>query len=386
METRGSVERKGLTQKPRILVSAGEASGDLYAANVVRALARRLPDARFAGCPGPRMRAAQVDAVIDQSKLSVIGLAEVITHLPSIYAEYRKLVRWAARERPHAAILTDSSGFHLRVARALKSLGIPVVYLVAPQAWAWRRGRVRILKRNVSRLLCIFPFEEKFFRSHGVPAVYIGHPLARLIRPTRGRKEFLAHIGNPVDPVVAWLPGSRKGEIARHLPLVKDAAARIRARHVLATPPGMDDSFVRAAVGREIQVLSGQAWDAIAHADLAVAASGTVTIEATLLGTPMVTFYKVNRWTWRLGRPLVDVPHFSMVNLIAGKRVVPELIQNDATGERIAAEARRLLTDTAARESMRFELRTVAKTLMTENDPIETAADYVMELLEQHAS
>lgn len=374
-----------MTQKPRILVSAGEASGDLYAANVVRALARRMPGAKFAGCPGPRMKSLQVEPVIDQSKLAVVGLAEVVTHLPSIYGEYRKLVRWAVRERPHVAILTDSSGFHLRVASALKKLGIPVVYLVAPQAWAWRKGRVKLLRRNVSRLLCIFPFEEKFFRSHGVPAAYIGHPLARLIRPKLGREEFLASIGHTgSEPLVAWLPGSRKGEIERHLSVVRESAARIRARHLLATPPGMSAEWVQTAVGPEVKVLPGQAWDLIAHADLAVAASGTVTIEATLLGTPMVTFYKVNRWTWRLGRPLVDVPYFSMVNLIAGKKIVPELIQDEATGERIAAEVRALLSDSAARESMRFELRTVAKTLMTENDPIETAADYVMELLEQH--
>lgn len=333
------------------------------------------------------MESAHVEAVIDQSKLAVVGLAEVVTHLPSIYFEYRKLIRWAARERPHVAILTDSSGFHLRVARALKKLGIPVVYLVAPQAWAWRKGRVKLLKRNVARLLCIFPFEEQFFRSHGVPAAYIGHPLARLIRPSLSREEFFARSGvAPGEPVVAWLPGSRRGEIARHLPVVKEAAARVRARHILATPPGMSAEWVQAAVGPGFQVLPGQAWDAIAHADLAVAASGTVTIEATLLGTPMVTFYKVNTWTWRLGRPFVDVPHFSMVNLIAGKKIVPELIQGEANGERIAAEARTLLTDAAAREAMRFELRGVAKALMTENDPIETAADYVMELLEQHVS
>jgi lipid-A-disaccharide synthase len=376
-----------VTLKPRILVSAGETSGDLYAAHVVRALARRLPGARFAGCPGPRMKSAHVEAVIDQSKLAVVGLAEVVTHLPSIYFEYRKLIRWAARERPHVAILTDSSGFHLRVARSLKNLGIPVVYLVAPQAWAWRKGRVKLLKRNVSRLLCIFPFEEQFFRSHGVPAAYIGHPLARLIRPSLSREEFFARYGIAAgEPVVAWLPGSRQGEIARHLPVVKEAAARVRARHIMATPPGMNSDWVQTAVEAEIKVLPGQAWDAIAHADLAVAASGTVTIEATLLGTPMVTFYKVNTWTWRLGRPFVDVPHFSMVNLIAGKKIVPELIQGEANGERIAAEARTLLTDAAAREAMRFELRGVAKALMTENDPIETAADYVMELLEQHVS
>jgi lipid-A-disaccharide synthase len=332
------------------------------------------------------MRLEHVEAVIDQSKLAVVGLAEVLSHLPSIYREYRRLVDWAARERPHVAILTDSSGFHLRVARALKRLNIPVIYLVAPQAWAWRKGRVRILKRNVARLLCIFPFEEDFFRSHGVPAVYIGHPLARLIRPSLGREEFLARIGLQAGlPLVAWLPGSRPGEIARHLPVLNDAVRRIRARHVLPTPAGMDDGFVRNAVAQEVTVLPGEAWNAIAHADLAIAASGTVTIEATLLGTPMVTFYKVNEWTWRLGRRLVAVPYFSMVNLIAGKKIVPELIQGEATGERIAGEARRLLADSAARESMRYELRAVAKTLMTENDPIETAADYVMELLERNA-
>lgn len=331
------------------------------------------------------MQSANVEQIADQSKLSVVGLAEVVTHIPSIYGQYRRLVGWAARERPHAAILTDSSGFHLRVARALRNLNIPVAYLVAPQAWAWRKGRVKALKRNVARLLCIFPFEEKFFRAHGVPAVYIGHPLARLIRPSMGREEFLAR--NELQagmPVVALMPGSRPGEIARHLPVIADSVKRIRAQHILATPPGLDTGFIKAALPAEVKILPGEAWNVLAHANAAIVASGTVTIEATLLGTPMVSFYKVNAWTWRFGRPLIDVPFFSMANLIAGKKIVPELIQSDATGERIAAETRTLLGDSAVREAMRFELRTVAKTLMTENDPIETAADYVMELLENN--
>ncbi len=328
------------------------------------------------------MKSEGVDAVADQSKLAVVGLVEVLAHIPSIYGEYRRLVRWAAKERPHVAILTDSSGFHLRVARALKSLNVPVVYLVAPQAWAWRRRRVNSLRRNVARLLCIFPFEEKFFRSYGIRADFVGHPLARLIRPRLSREEFFVKHGLTAGrPVIALLPGSRTGEISRHLPILSDAVKAFPAQYVLATPPGMDESFVRAGMPSSVKIAPGESWDLLAHADVALAASGTVTIEATLLGTPMVTFYRVSPLTWTLGRKLVDVPFFSMVNVIAGKKIVPELIQGDCTGARMAAEIRKLLEDPAAREAQRFELRTVAKTLMTESDPIETAADYVMELL-----
>ncbi len=344
---------------------------------------RRKPDLRFAGCAGPQMAAAGVDSVCDQKALQVVGLAEVVSHLPAIYRQYRRLIQWADRERPAAAILTDSSGFHLRVARRLKDLGIPVAYLVAPQAWAWRQGRVRKLRRNVERLLCIFPFEEKFFRSYGIRAHYIGHPLARLIRVSTDRRTFFdAHQLVPGKPLIALLPGSRPGEIARHLPILRDATKLISGQFLLGAPAGLDTGFIeKAMAGVPVKVASGSTWDLLGHCDVALAASGTVTVEAALLGAPMVTFYRVSELTWRIGRPLVKAPFLSMVNLIAEKKIVPELIQGEATGEKLAAEARLLLHDMSARDSMRLDLRTVAKRLATAADPIETAADHLMELM-----
>lgn len=334
------------------------------------------------------MKMEGVRTVSDQSKLAVVGLAEVVTHLPAIWAEYRKLVESARIERPAAAILTDSSGFHLRVAAALHNLGVPVVYLVAPQAWAWRRGRVKKLRRNVDRLLCIFPFEEKFFRSYGVPAHYIGHPLARLIRPQLDREGFFRLIGFRSDrPLVALLPGSRSGEISRHLPILCDTVALLRARFpdaqfALAAPPGIHTGFISDSLaGLPVQVLSGHSWDLLAHCDLALAASGTVTVEAALLGAPMVTFYRVSALTWWIGRPLVRVPFFSMVNLVAGRRIVAELIQSEATGEWIAAEASLLLEDPIRRQAMKDDLRNVSAALASEGDPIDRAADHVLELI-----
>src|SRR5579863_1453908 len=195
-----------------LLVSAGEASGDLYAASVVEALRRRDARLRFFGCAGPRMRSAGVEAVVDSSSLAVAGLLEVVTHIPRIYGEYRKLLRAARERHPQAAILTDSPDFHLRLAKRLKRLGIPVVYLVAPQVWAWRKGRLPAMRRTIDQLLCIFPFEPEFFSAHGIDARYIGHPLTRLVKPSAGRDELRLRYGIPRGmPLVALLPGSRKG-------------------------------------------------------------------------------------------------------------------------------------------------------------------------------
>src|ERR1035441_9329870 len=212
----------------KILVSAGEASGDLYASLLVEELRRRMPGTDFFGCTGPRLRAAGVRTVVDAASLAVVGLIEVIHHIPRIYGEYRKLLAAAARERPDLAILTDSPDFHLRVARQLHRRDIPVVYLVAPQAWAWRKGRVRQMRRNLRQLLCIFPFEEAFFQSHGVNATYIGHPLAGLARASMTRDEFFRkHRLAAERPLITILPGSRRGESARHLPALLDAVERI---------------------------------------------------------------------------------------------------------------------------------------------------------------
>lgn len=320
----------------------------------------------------------------------MVGIVEVVGHLPRIWRRYRELVRTAAREKPDLAILTDSPDFHFRVARKLKNLGIPVVYLVAPQVWAWRKGRVKIMRRVIDRLLCIFPFEEAFFREHGVPVTYIGHPLATRIRPALTRAEFFRkHNLDPHRPLVAVLPGSRRGEALRHLPELMRAAdilAKDRPlSFVLPASPTCGAEFFRTPLaGSPIQPIEGEAWDAMAHCDVALAASGTVTVEAALLGSPMVTFYRVTGLSWAIGRLLVRVPFYSMVNLIAGKKVVPELMQHEMTGERVAAEASRLLDRPEERGKMKEALARVAALLIPQGkaDAIGRAADEVERMLE----
>ncbi|HVP49496.1 MAG TPA: lipid-A-disaccharide synthase [Bryobacteraceae bacterium] len=376
----------------RILVSAGEASGDRYAAMLVEELRHVWPNAEFYGCAGPRMRRAGVEPVIEAESLAVVGLAEVVTHLPRIYGQYRKLLEATRRRLPDLAILTDSPDFHLRAAARLKRMGVPVLYLVAPQVWAWRKGRIPRIRRTVDRLLCIFPFEEAFFREHGIPAWYIGHPLAGQVRPALEKSEFFRkHRLDPGRQLVTVLPGSRKGEAARHLPALLDAVERIYRHQVthflLPASETTGAAFFRDRIGgAPIHVIEGETREAIAHADLALAASGTVTIEAALAGVPMVTFYKVTALSWFAGRFLVRVPFYSMVNLVAGRAVVPELMQSEMTGERLAAEALRLLGDAGARECMRQDLAEVAGQLSGEGHAMAKAAALVEELMEGHAA
>jgi lipid-A-disaccharide synthase len=369
----------------RIFISAGEASGDLYASRLVEVLKARHPEAEFFGCAGPRMQAAGVRAVVDQRSLAVVGIIEVIPHIPRILGELNKLVRACAAEPPDVAILTDSPSFHLPLARKLKRQGVPIVYLVAPQAWAWKQGRVKTMRATLSRLLCIFPFEEEFFRKHQVPTTYIGHPLSRLAKPKLTRAEFCSKLDIPeVSRMVAILPGSRKGELAKHLPILLKAIELIRQHHpvtfVLALPGGFglqNTRFWKPVQAQSIKVIEGHTWDTLAQAELALAASGTVTIEGAMLGTPMVTFYRVNALSWYLQRWRVRTPFLTMVNLVAGRQVVPELIQDQLTGGRIAAEACRLLDDAETRTTMRSGLAGVAKDLASNRDPMETAADWV---------
>ena len=377
----------------RVLISAGEASGDLYAAGLVEALRRRRPDLQLFGCAGPRMRQAGVEAVIDAHSLAVVGLVEVVTHIPRIYGEFRKLLQAARERRPDLAILTDSPDFHLRLARRLKELKIPVFYLVAPQAWAWRKGRLRLMRRTIDRLLCIFPFEPDFFQRGGIDAVYIGHPLTRLVKPTAGRDELRRRYDVPAGaPLVALLPGSRSGEAARHLPMLLETVELLRQRaqpaprFILAVPPGTvpaGSKFRERIRAASIQLVEGETWDILACADLALAASGTITIEAAVLGTPMVTFYRVNNLSWWMGRHLVKVPFYSMVNLVAGRRIVAELIQDDFTPQRLTDEALALLRDDAVRAAMRRDLAEVAQRLSAQNDPLEVAASLVEEGLKE---
>jgi lipid-A-disaccharide synthase len=314
------------------------------------------------------MRQAGVQPVVRSESLAVVGIVEVLAHIPRIWREYRKLLAAIRMERPDIAILTDSPDFHLRVARYAASRKIPVVYFVAPQVWAWRKDRLPMMRRVLTRLLCIFPFEEKFFREHGIAASYIGHPLSNRIAPSMSRAEFLAAYDIPAGrPLVALLPGSRRGEAKRHLPYLLDAAARLTDVHgatfVLPASATTGEEFFQNLIFRErnsapsIKIIDGKSWDALAYCDVALAASGTVTIEGALLGAPMVTFYRVTGLSWWIGKLLVRVPFYSMVNLIAGRAVVPELMQNQMTGSGPGTRSRPAVArlGTAAAHAERIE-------------------------------
>jgi lipid-A-disaccharide synthase len=385
----------------KILISAGESSGDLAASGLVQALKRVYPDADFFGCAGPRMRAEGVRPSMRMEALNVVGLVEVLPHLPRIYGEFRKLRDTITAEKPDLAILTDSPDFNLRLVPHLYKAGIPIVYFIAPQAWAWRKGRIKTLQRMVDHLLCIIPFEEEFFRNNGVNATYIGHTLPGRLTVQTPREQFRAQYGIKDDktPLIALLPGSRPGEAARHIDALAGAVKLIQANRkavfLAGAPPGFSarvpKNFWERFPTGSIQVLEGETWDLLNAADLALAASGTVTVEAALLGCPMVTYYKVTGLSWLMGKMLVRVPYYSMVNLIAGKLAVPELMQQHLNARNLAAEAMRLLDDTAAREEMKTELARVKAKLVTGKDPqsqepMLKAVEIIQSLMEKEVS
>src|ERR1700693_5521694 len=333
----------------QILISAGEASGDMYAARLAAALRARV-DVHLFGMGGPRMRDAGVELVADCSEVSLVGIVEIVKKLPALNRVWKRLLGESARRKPRLAILTDFPGFHLRLARALKRQGVQNVYFVCPQFWAWRPWRANLVRRRFVRGLCIFPFEESWYRSRGVKADFIGHPLVGNVSAKRTRAEFAAAYGlDAGKPIVTILPGSRSGEIAHHMPTLMQAAARIQkerpAQFVLALAPGTARYQIVKYLTPEVpmHVVEDATYDALGAADLSIVSSGTATVEAALMDAPMIVVYRLAPLTAAIARLLVRTPMFAMVNLIAGKRVVPELVQKDFTPERVAREAIRLL-------------------------------------------
>lgn len=354
----------------RVLISCGEPSGDLYAAELLRELRAAAPGLAAFGIGGDRLRETGCDLLADQRDLAVVGLLEVLRHLRRIRTVFASLVAEAERRRPDVAVLIDYADFNLRLGRALHARGIPVVYYVSPQLWAWRRWRIHAIRRTARRMLVIFPFEERIYRAAGVPVRFVGHPLVDLVRPPDEPAAFPRRIGlDPSRPVVTLLPGSRSSEIAHNLPGLA-ASARALARRdprlqfVAAAAPSLDQELLRPHLaGSEIRLVHGETIAALAASRLALVASGTATVETALVGTPMVVVYRLAALTYLLGRPLVNVPHVAMVNLIAGRRAVPELIQGDFRPERVAAEAERLLADAGPREQMLRDLAEVRERL-----------------------
>jgi lipid-A-disaccharide synthase len=336
-----------------LLLSCGEASGDLYAGALTRELHRLAPGSRIAGLGGPHFAAAGGCLIEDYRGSAVTGLTEPIAKIPRLLSTLRRLIAVARTERPHALVVIDFPDFNFWLAKHVKKLGIPVVYYIGPQIWAWRASRLNTIRDFADRVLVIFPFEEAIYRQGGVPVEFVGHPLVDLAQPSASREAFLKRLGLSSErPTVALLPGSRQNEIDRIFPDLIAAARKVAAelpgvQFVVARAPRLGDGLFNrlAAELPDAVVVEGDADGVLAAADVAVTASGTATVQAALHDTPMVVVYRLSPLTYRLGRRLVRLDTFGMVNLIAGERVAPELIQDDLSPAAVAREVVSLLTD-----------------------------------------
>ena len=397
-----------------IFISAGEASGEHYGALLTAALRQQLAaagqTAQFFGMGGSRMAAEGLECVVRSEDMAVMGLTEVVRHLPRIYREYRRLKRSISERRPSVAVLIDFPEIHFRLAKEFHRLGIPVIFFVSPQLWAWKKKRIRLVQKYIDEMLVIFPFEEPFYRGQGVQAEFVGHPLAELPPPAVSREDFAA--ANSLDPAKTWiglLPGRRAKEIRDILPELLRAARMLQGsfefliplaptlngpqreevRQIVAahgaglTVRLIDDIGAEGAVG----TTRGGARAALFHSRAAIVASGTATIEAALIGNPFVVVYRVSPLTFAIARRVVKVPFVAMANLIAGKQVVPELLQDDFTAENIVQQIKPLLPDGPARQSMMEELARVRGLLSkkpvagTESGAIDRVAAITLEVM-----
>ena len=354
----------------KLAIVAGEASGDLHAAEVLRELKRLDPNIETFGIGGDLLAREGMRLVHHAREMGIVGFFNVIRHLRMFRRIYAETVAEIAKQRPDAVLLVDYPGFNLRMARRCKELGLRVVYYISPQLWAWRRGRVKQVAKYVDRMIVIFPFEETFYREHGIEATYVGHPLieeiGHIVRPGVGSREPGAGAASiaetnaassstsdarhpaPATTRIALLPGSRKAEVRSLLPAMLDAVeilGRERAvdAYVVQAPTisrGLLDEFVS---GRNVRIVAHDNGEAVAAADVALSSSGTATLECAVLGTPVIVMYRLSQANYWLGKMVVTIPHFALINIVAGKQIVPELIQGDVNGQRIAAETRRLL-------------------------------------------
>ena len=349
----------------------------------------------FFGVGGERMRAAGCETVVDSKELAVVGITEILSRLPKILGLYRHLLEEADKRKPDLAIVIDSPAFNWRVARQMKRRGIPTVYYVAPQFWAWRQGRVRLLRDYIDKALVIFPFEEEFYRKHGVDATFVGHPLAESPTPTIERNDYAEKFGlERAKPWITLMPGSRVKEVRLNLPTILESAALLGPEYEFLLPvaPTLERGFLQELIGQEKTrerkiTLVPDALPALWHSRAGIVASGTATVEAAMMKTPFVMVYRVSALTYVLGKPRVKVPHFAMVNLIAGEEVVPELVQNDFKAENVVNRLREILPDGPPRERMLQGLARVKERLRVPKGglgspvhPADRAAEIILKL------
>jgi lipid-A-disaccharide synthase len=404
MANAGSAQREHPPTGPRIFLSAGEASGEHYGAQLIHAIRELAPNATFFGLGGQRMEAAGLERIVRAEDVAVMGITEVVRHMPRIYGEYRKLKRsLRSQPTPHAAVLIDFPDVNLALARHLHRLRIPVIFFVSPQLWAWKKHRIRQVRRYVDRMLVIFPFEVPFYESHGVEATFVGHPLADIRSPDTSREEFAQrYVLDSAKPWVALLPGSRGSEIELNLPTLLQAVEeygegvefilplaptltakqrlKVAAMHQAISPPHAIDRVTLVEDARE----------ALFHARASVVASGTATVEAALIGNPFLVVYRISQLSYAVAKRVVKVPFVAMVNLIADREVVPELIQGDFTAANVVLHLRRLMHNESDRKAMRDGLRQVAALLRSsdrdQSASIDRVAAITMEMISQNGA
>jgi lipid-A-disaccharide synthase len=376
-----------------ILISAGETSGDHYGAELASKIREHLGGkVVFFGVGGQAMARAGVRLIADLTGHSVVASLGFARHLVSIYSAYRKLGQMIARERPRLAVLVDTPTFNLPLARRLRHLGVPVIYFVSPQVWAWGKRRLEKIQRYVSIMIVIFPFEQRFYQTAGVPVEYFGHPLVKRVRSKLTRDEFFRKYDlDPSVPLISLLPGSRREEVRFVLPTLVDAASALGEayQYVVSAAPNIGQAPIRSAIeagqrrhGRRLRIaiLEEDLYDVLCYSDAAAVCSGTATLEAALLGTPFVMVYRIARWRWSLRKFFVEVPYYCIVNLIAGQLVVKELMQGDFAPESTAQEIRRLIDQKEAGERMKIAFRKVRE-ILDRGDAIESAARFIVQSL-----
>ncbi len=356
----------------RIMIVAGEASGDIYGADLAREALKLDPHLHFFGIGGARMREAGVETVVDSSDMAVVGLVEVLKHFDVISAAFLKLKRILLNQPPNLLILIDYPGFNLRLAKIARKAGVKVLYYISPQIWAWRQGRVRKIARLVDHMAVILPFEAPFYERAGVPVSFVGHPMTDMVSVRMDRVEAAASFGlNPAGKIVGLFPGSRRNEIERLLPVIVASAVQLKQRFpgiqfVLPLASTLDADAIHpqlAAAGLNVLITRDRIHDLIRACDAVISVSGTVTLEIALVGTPMVIIYKLSPLTYQLAKRLVKVPNIGLCNIVAGETVVRELIQDEADMENVSAEIGAILTDAAYDGAIRRKLAEIRSKL-----------------------
>jgi lipid-A-disaccharide synthase len=370
------------------MLVVGEASGDVHGAHLVDALHKKDAQIEFFGVGGEQLQRSHFETIISATQLTGMGLVELAGNLKNLWRGYRLLTNALKRRRPDLLILIDFPEFNLRLARLAKSLGVPVLYYISPQIWAWRQGRVKQIARWVDHMAVVFPFEEEFYARHGVKVTFVGHPLLNTVQAHQSRETMLTKIGlDPAKTSIALLPGSRPGEVDFHLPVMRDAAAKLYAERKMqffcVRASTIDRRKLETALLHptlRIPIVEEARYDAVSAADLVWTASGTATLETALLGKPMIVIYRLSWLTYWLARLLVRVQHIGMVNLLAGERLVPELIQDEANAARLVAESKTLLDDRVLRRAIIDKLAKLREGLGSPGAP-ERVADIALDMI-----